>query len=1277
MKKLMITMVALASGLAAWTANAAGDASQGSSWVASEKTAGTWYTDSLWTSDTEGLLDNTEKVSFVVGEDTSKNCLKLSTGTDIVKRAINSDGSYKVTDQYFFDLRLGLDGQALDTLPTLGSDDKFALFLVDLSDVDENMPSDLKGTNLCAIAKNPNVDGGKMLLVYQKSNTVTDLFGSSASQHLTIQTFASVMKDTLDVRPGFILYINGVKTGDVYPKPVKIQYVVPYVDGTPDWAHYADAEGSGYLTGKLGQLDQRRLYLALSIIGGEDAQTMKGVAFAGNANITEVTTKVDAPDFVEPLAETAEVTLGDVTIAADSENYDKTKNTVSGDCTFTVTSTDAANKPLIQVLLGGEVVATIKSGETYVYTFEKGVGLEFKAYAVGATLKIGGEEESQYVTLVEALSALSEVGASGSVTLTLSADATFTEDVTYINLENESLELTIDLAGHTITALAGDASNDAIGLNSGTLTIIDTSDDKSGRVVVPEDAAAGSYAVSVYGGTLKIEAGIFDGKIDYSGYSGSTDDGRPDITISGGKFLYSANCAEVEEATDEDTEAEVENPDQTVDTEAVTAEPTFALADYVVEGKVAEKQTIDGVDYWVIVDDTTPAEKTWATVLGEADTDGAYTIDDADDFAKFAQGVADGLATKDVTFKLTGDIDLSNSTLDDGSTTIGIGVQNAKDMVNQITNEDKSKSDNPDYTNTFVKAAFQGTFDGGNYTISGVILPRTDYAGLFMSAYGATIKNLKVSLGNATGFATGDGNCGGGVIAGVTVNTTIENCKTLVAGEFNTFSSNKGMGGIVGYAGGGTTLSNCVNNLNIASTGNEKVGGLIACAEDGYHPTAEDYTGRVIENCTNNGAVTCGASDKVWAAGFVSYASGAVTFKGTCAQNGTVTGTGTKSVQYSIISPSKAGLVTVDANAVITTTQTGLLSSKQTVDGLNFAAIETGDAGSKATFKFNSAAAINGANLKVMASGATVTLATAGDKITLDESLVTATVALAESLKETYEAEKTEGDNNVNTYEVKAIVWTITYYDDATEPAQFATDTYSVANRETKTLNAGTRSGYTFKGWKTSVSAEIFVGSDYLKTATGDLSLYGVWAAATPAVTPVEPGSETACDDEASATSEAEAINNAKTTMIKVPEIDSLSSDDAKATFCNLFTATVVTSGEGDSTTYAVKVDLDPTAEGVKAIQEVIDAIAKPDADGAVKLDLTALATADQKATITAQPGLYYTVYAGADTPATLTATSSEQATTATLELEFPKKGTRGFYKIGVSAKQVTVPQAE
>ena len=70
-----------------------------------------------------------------------------------------------------------------------------------------------------------------------------------------------------------------------------------------------------------------------------------------------------------------------------------------------------------------------------------------------------------------------------------------------------------------------------------------------------------------------------------------------------------------------------------------------------------------------------------------------------------------------------------------------------------------------------------------------------------------------------------------------------------------------------------------------------------------------------------------------------------------------------------------------------------------------------------------------------------------------------------------------------------ADVWTITYKDGDSD---FATDTYTYENRTTKELNAGTKPGYTFKGW--------FDGEGNLVTSlaiyTGPITLDGDWEAA-------------------------------------------------------------------------------------------------------------------------------------------------------------------------------------
>lgn len=75
---------------------------------------------------------------------------------------------------------------------------------------------------------------------------------------------------------------------------------------------------------------------------------------------------------------------------------------------------------------------------------------------------------------------------------------------------------------------------------------------------------------------------------------------------------------------------------------------------------------------------------------------------------------------------------------------------------------------------------------------------------------------------------------------------------------------------------------------------------------------------------------------------------------------------------------------------------------------------------------------------------------------------------------------------------VTATEWTITYYDGE---SVFATDTYTMDNRDSKALNAGTKPGYTFGEW---LDVESGNSVSSLVGQTGPLELIGVW---TPAPT--------------------------------------------------------------------------------------------------------------------------------------------------------------------------------
>lgn len=350
------------------------------------------------------------------------------------------------------------------------------------------------------------------------------------------------------------------------------------------------------------------------------------------------------------------------------------------------------------------------------------------------------------------------------------------------------------------------------------------------------------------------------------------------------------------------------------------------------------------------------------------------TISDAAGLAAVAKTAADfdGLAGQTVT--LDKDIVLTGTV-----TPIGAGAM--KDNVSfKMPGEKDAKittqAEADALADAFKATAFKGTFDGAGHTISNVVLPRQDYTGLFGSTYGATIKNLKVAC---AGFASGTTDCGGAVIAGVTVDTTIQDCE--VSGDV---TATKAIAGISGYACSGTVIKDCVNKADL-TTKNEKIGGMVGCAQNGA-TGMWGTKGVEIDGCTNEGNLTCTTSGKTFLGGLVTYADSTVTFKGDNVVKGTLTQTG-GSVS-SVAAPNSGTIVLDDGTtfqvpaAYKTTVKPG-----KAVDGLQLATVSEGVA-----TLVKAADVTNGGSYKVMAAGATISLANVGDSITLDETLATATV---------------------------------------------------------------------------------------------------------------------------------------------------------------------------------------------------------------------------------------------------------------------------------------------
>ncbi len=185
-------------------------------------------------------------------------------------------------------------------------------------------------------------------------------------------------------------------------------------------------------------------------------------------------------------------------------------------------------------------------------------------------------------------------------------------------------------------------------------------------------------------------------------------------------------------------------------------------------------------------------------------------------------------------------------------------------------------------------APFSGTFDGSNYTVSGMsITTAADYIGLFGYVTG-TVENMTV---NGSIIVTGNTmNVGG--IAGTVNNGTLSHLTSYV--YILDYDSTKGCaGGVAAEAAGtdgtsGSTVEYCVYKGSLSAIGTlDCVGGIV-----GYMNAA------AISNCANLGTVdttngTAAASAGIYTGGIVSYCNNSNAVITNCYNYGTVNGAGT------------------------------------------------------------------------------------------------------------------------------------------------------------------------------------------------------------------------------------------------------------------------------------------------------------------------------------------------------------------------------------------------
>ena len=374
--------------------------------------------------------------------------------------------------------------------------------------------------------------------------------------------------------------------------------------------------------------------------------------------------------------------------------------------------------------------------------------------------------------------------------------------------------------------------------------------------------------------------------------------------------------------------------------------------------------------------DASTATYTWDDYLGAPDN-GAYMIDDANDLDMLRRGVDVGIATSNETFRQTANIDMSQA-----GAFAGIGAVGAENAT------------------TLTLTAFEGTYDGGNYTISNLTFTNRKGSGLFNLIRGATIKDLVVdTVSYEAPFAAAK--LGGAMVVGNGVNCTLQHIVTAGSnglGNPSTYNA-AGIANRLEGRGGPVLVIGCTNNAAIYCV-YSKVAGICPIVQGADQPvTFVDCanTGNIVADGTAAQIALGGkAPGEDGAAGIVAYSQGAnnvieLSFTN-CVNTGTITSNTNKTTIASIFAKTTASGITFVGGSA----QADLLSVNYGADkvtGLKFATVDNG----VATFVADDALALNG-EYKVMSGNATATFNfTALGTISFNEALSTPTYAITSS----------------------------------------------------------------------------------------------------------------------------------------------------------------------------------------------------------------------------------------------------------------------------------------
>ena len=777
----------------------------------------------------------------------------------------------------------------------------------------------------------------------------------STTNRLTIKSFSSITGED-DAPAGFVVYIN----------KKSLEYAADAFSGGSYVGNLDTTPAAYYEPGR------HRLFPSLMAGDQTNHDKLSGVGYAGMGKIGEVWFDDYSTDYPDFAGDDHNITIvkgeGVVSYVYNNITYTEDYSTAVSVPTVTISNvvynTSAGYQHKTGTwYIGSQVVNNTSTADGDIGTFDLANGNRLVLAGFKANYLVGGFEYQSLFGIEPTETTGAYNAAKSGGTIKLNKDILIDEGTHKQIVVGEDDDLTIDLNGHT---LQGTAEDDyTIVNNLGTLTIIDTSDGQTGKVLgcLTFDGAdwvnnfqaiksTGEYVVS-----NALTAGTYELIL--------TDVNADKFVISAGSYI----CPFEDEDHHE-------------------IQPSaFYLASYLAPGATVTSWTQDPVtEFWyanVSSSGPTPPQESYfpqtdivdplSPYYGRTGTAASpFVIRNEDDFEGLWNDIADGYNT-DKCFEVVS----NNITLTDW---VGIGTNSS----------------------TY---AFAGTLNGGGKTVNVTFAENKKYNGLFCFVNNATISNLTVNV--TAGTISGE-TAGAAFVGKAYGSCTFETLKATGSLGASGNPVNHNTGGICAQVNGSGTMNfnSCTNAMNIYAR-YKKVGGILATRE------VSDTAQINFNSCVNTGNITnsygvhadCNGTGGLM--GWTGYANPANITIANCSNTGNIASPDMypgNYVGYVSAAPTASGV------------NIGLASLKPSgngadptscISGLNWATVS----GDIATFVTPVATVDSVVAYKVMQAASTpnFTLAAAAASLTIDTSLAayTGTVSVDSTLSEDYNLRET------------------------------------------------------------------------------------------------------------------------------------------------------------------------------------------------------------------------------------------------------------------------------